>query len=85
MNYVDGGFGENDSEKVITKDSNGNVLMSGDSVLAIKDLKIKGSSQSIKRGDVFKNIKLVGKADRIECKLGKMKLELETQYFKKKR
>ena len=34
---------------------------------------------------MFKNIKLVGKTDRIECKVGKMGLELETQYFKKKK
>lgn len=69
----------------IVRDANGAELMSGDSVQAIKDLKIKGSSKSIKRGDVFKNIKLVGKTDRIECKVGKMGLELETQYFKKKK
>lgn len=70
--------------EIVTRDSNGVELQGGDSVFAIKDLKIKGSSSSIKRGDVFKNIKLVGKVDRIECKVGKMRLELETQYFKRK-
>lgn len=40
------------------KDSNGNTLAEGDSVQVIKDLKVKGSSETLKRGTVFKNIRL---------------------------
>lgn len=41
-----------------TKDSNGNELTSGDSVQLIKDLKVKGTSVTLKRGTVTKNIRL---------------------------
>lgn len=41
-----------------TKDSNGNVLNDGDSVLIIKTLKVKGASKDLDRGTVVKNIKL---------------------------
>lgn len=40
------------------KDSNGQLLAEGDSVSVIKDLKVKGSSSTIKRGTVVKKIKL---------------------------
>ncbi len=44
------------------KDSNGTTLDDGDSVQVIKDLKVKGSSSTLKRGKVFKNIRLTSKA-----------------------
>lgn len=40
------------------KDSNGTVLSAGDSVQVIKDLKIKGSSVTLKRGTIIKNSRL---------------------------
>ncbi len=40
------------------KDSNGNLLNDGDTVIVIKDLKIKGASSNIKKGTKVKNIKL---------------------------
>jgi protein PhnA len=46
------------------KDSNGTVLKTGDSVQVIKDLKVKGSSVTLKRGTVIKNIRLVGQRRR---------------------
>jgi len=46
------------SEEIIVKDSNGNQLQNGDSVTVIKDLKVKGSSDGIKRGTVLKNIQI---------------------------
>ena len=42
----------------MAKDSNGNELNDGDSVQVIKDLKVKGSSLTLKQGKVFKNIRL---------------------------
>jgi protein PhnA len=66
-------------EKVI-KDANGNVLQDGDTVTVIKDLKVKGTSSSIKVGTKVKNIKLVDGDHDIDCKIegfGAMKLKSE--------
>ncbi len=49
---------EDEDEVVIIKDSNGNILSKGDSVVVIKDLKVKGSSSVVKRGTKVKNITL---------------------------
>ena len=68
-------------EAVIIKDVNGNVLVDGDSVTVVKDLKVKGSSSSIKIGTKVKNIRLVldsPDGHDIECKIdgfGAMKLK----------
>jgi protein PhnA len=41
------------------KDANGNLLMTGDTITLIKDLKVKGSSSTVKTGIKIKNIRLV--------------------------
>ena len=56
-------------DKKIIKDANGNVLNDGDSVTVIKDLKVKGSSSSIKVGTKVKNIRLVDGDHNIDCKI----------------
>ncbi len=66
-----------------TKDSNGNVLSEGDSVQVIKDLKVKGSSQTLKRGTVFKKIRLTENEGEVECRDGKTTLVLKTCFLKK--
>ena len=66
-----------------TKDSNGTVLEEGDSVQVIKDLKIKGASDTLKRGTVIKNIRLTSKAEEIECRIGKSTIVLKTCFMKK--
>ncbi len=71
------------SFKMDTKDSNGTALNDGDSVQVIKDLKVKGSSKSLKRGKVFKNIRLTNKSEEIECRDGKTTLVLKTCFLKK--
>ena len=55
------------------KDSNGTVLKAGDSVQVIKDLKVKGSSVTLKRGTIIKNIRLSDDEDVIECNADKVK------------
>ena len=66
------------------KDSNGTVLKAGDSVQVIKDLKVKGSSVTLKRGTVIKNIRLSDDEDVIECNADKVKgLVLKTCFLKK--
>jgi len=61
-------------------DSNGNVLQDGDTVTVIKDLKVKGSSSSLKVGTKVKNIRLVEGDHNIDCNIegfGAMKLKSE--------
>jgi len=71
-------------DDVIVKDSNGAVLTSGDSVTLTKDLKVKGSSVTLKRGTLIKNIRLTDDPAEIECNADKVKgLVLKTCFLKK--
>ncbi len=66
------------------KDSNGNLLADGDSVLLIKDLKVKGTTVTLKRGTVAKNIRLTSNQDEVECNVEKVRgLVLKTCFLKK--
>jgi len=67
------------------KDSNGNVLSDGDSVVVIKDLKVKGASIPLKRGTLIKNIRLVEDDDEnVEGNSDKIKgLVLKACFLKK--
>ncbi|MBF0358512.1 MAG: alkylphosphonate utilization protein [Magnetococcales bacterium] len=67
----------------MSKDSNGTELNDGDNVQVIKDLKIKGASNTIKRGTVIKNIKLTSKDEEVECRMGKSTIVLKTCFLKK--
>lgn len=70
----------NNEEQEVIKDANGNVLNDGDSVTVIKDLKVKGSSTTLKQGTKVKNIRLVEGDHNIDCKIdgfGAMKLKSE--------
>ncbi|HSN64953.1 MAG TPA: alkylphosphonate utilization protein [Azonexus sp.] len=72
------------SDDIIVKDSNGNILGNGDSVTLIKDLKVKGTSVTLKRGTLVKNIRLTDDAEEIECNADKVKgLVLKTCFLKK--
>lgn len=65
------------------KDSNGNILNDGDSVTVIKDLKVKGSSMTIKRGTMVKKIRLTDDAEEIDCKVDGSSIVLKTCFLKK--
>jgi protein PhnA len=66
------------------KDSNGNPLKDGDSVTLIKDLKVRGTSETLKRGTMVKNIRLTGDPDEIECNTKQVKgLVLRTEFLRK--
>jgi protein PhnA len=67
----------------MTKDSNGNELNDGDSVHVIKDLKVKGMSTTLKRGNVIKNIRLTDDDGAVECRVGKSTIVLKTEFLKK--
>lgn len=72
------GSSQQDEEELIFKDASGNILQAGDSVAAIKDIKVKGAND-IKRWDKFRNIRLTDDVELIES--GKM--VLRTEFFKK--
>jgi protein PhnA len=74
-----------DDAELVVRDVNGNVLNSGDSVVVIKDLKVKGSSIPLKQGTVIRNIRLVdGDAEHIEGNSDKIKgLVLKVCFLKK--
>ena len=78
------GDGEQDENQIIHRDVNGVVLDTGDSVVLIKDLKIKGSSQVAKQGTAVRNIRLDrDNADYIEGKVGPTLTVIITKYVKK--
>jgi protein PhnA len=66
-----------------TKDSVGNILNDGDTIIVNKDLKIKGMSKTIKRGSKVKNIRLTDNNQEVECRFGKSTIVLKTQFLKK--
>lgn len=67
-----------------TRDSNGAVLSDGDSVTLIKDLKVKGTSTTLKRGTRVKNIRLTDDPAEVECNAeGIRGLVLRTEFLKK--
>jgi protein PhnA len=76
--------GEDDENKVIHRDSNGVVLATGDSVVLIKDLKVKGSSMVAKQGTAVRNIRLDHEnAEYIEGRVDGQTIVIITQYVKK--
>jgi len=68
----------------IVKDSNGNLLNDGDTVITIKNLPVKGSPQPIKAGTKVKNIRLVDSDHNIDCKIdGFGAMSLKSEFVKK--
>ncbi|WP_345158510.1 zinc ribbon domain-containing protein YjdM [Pontibacter saemangeumensis] len=65
------------------KDSNGNILSEGDAVTLTKDLKVKGSSITLKRGKVVKNIRLTNNPEEIDCRIDGSNIVLKTSFLKK--
>lgn len=68
----------------VWRDAHGNVLVDGDSVTLIKDLKLKGSSTVIKVGTKVRNIRLIDGDHDIDCKIdGIGAMQLKTEFVKK--
>jgi protein PhnA len=75
---------ENDNDAFIVKDSNGNILKDGDSVIVIKDLPVKGFSKNIKVGTKVTGIRLVDSDHNIDCKIpGFGSMGLKSEFVKK--
>lgn len=71
-------------ESGIVKDSNGTVLADGDSVILIKDLKVKGSSTVLKGGTKVKSIRLKGEGDHeVDCKIDNVSYMLKACFLRK--
>lgn len=67
----------------VVKDANGNVLADGDTVTLIKDLKVKGSSITLKVGTKIKGIRIVGGDHEVDCKTDAGSFMLKACYLKK--
>lgn len=71
-------------EILLVKDANGAILNNGDTVVLIKDLKVKGSSLVIKQGTKVKNIRLQDDGDHnIGCKIDGTPMNLKSEFVKK--
>ena len=78
------GEDEEESEKIIHRDVNGVILENGDSVVLIKDLKVKGSSLVAKQGTAVRRISVDREnAEFIEGKVGPTQVVLVTKFVKK--
>lgn len=81
--WAKNGSVEHSDDKVF-RDANGTVLVDGDTVTVIKDLKVKGSSSVVKVGTKVKNIRLVDGDHDIDCKIdGIGAMKLKTEFVKK--
>ena len=70
--------------QVEVRDSVGNLLADGDSVTLVKDLKVKGAGQTLKRGTVIKSIRLTGDEQEIDCRHEAIKgLVLRAEFVRK--
>ncbi|WP_234189332.1 alkylphosphonate utilization protein [Shinella sp. NM-101] len=69
----------------VVHDASGNVLADGDSVVLIKDLKVKGAGQTLKQGTVIKSIRLTDNPEEIDCRHDAIKgLVLRTEFVRKR-
>jgi protein PhnA len=78
-----GAAAEQDEGDAVIKDSNGTPLADGDAVILIKDLKVKGSSITLKKGTKVKSIRLVGGDHDIDCKVDGVSFMLKSEFLKK--
>lgn len=69
---------------VEVRDSVGNLLADGGSVITIKDLKVKGAGQTLRKGTVIKSIRLTGDPQEIDCRYEGIKgLVLRAEFVRK--
>jgi protein PhnA len=69
---------------VEVRDAVGNLLADGDSVITIKDLKVKGAGQTLRKGTVIRSIRLTGDPQEIDCRHESIKgLVLRAEFVRK--
>jgi protein PhnA len=67
----------------VVKDAHGTPLAEGDTVILIKDLKLRGGSGVLKGGTKAKHIRLVAGDHDIDCKIDGVALALKSCFVKK--
>ncbi len=73
-----------EEEGLVVKDAHGTRLADGDSVVIVKDLKVKGATSALKVGTRVKNIKLVEGDHNIDCRIdGFGAMQLKSEFVKK--
>jgi len=72
-----------DGGDATVKDANGTVLNNGDAIVLIKDLKVKGSSITLKMSTKVKSIHLVGGDHEVDCKMDAGSFMLKAAFLKK--
>lgn len=73
------------TDQAVVRDAAGNVLADGDSVTLIKDLKVKGTNQTLKQGTVIRSIRLTDNDQEIDCRHEGIKgLVLRTEFVRKR-
>jgi protein PhnA len=80
------GAAAEDAQDRGVRDAHGNQLADGDSVVVLKDLKVKGSSSVVKGGTKVRNIRLQEASDghNIACKIdGIGAMNLKSEFVKK--
>ena len=75
----------NAASQMEVRDASGNVLADGDSVVLIKDLKVKGAGQTLKQGTVIRSIRLTDNPEEVDCRHDTIKgLVLRTEFVRKR-
>jgi protein PhnA len=83
--WVAGGGASVPAGDVEVRDAVGNLLADGDQVTLIKDLKVKGAGQVLKRGTLIRSIRLTGDAQEIDCRYEGIKgLVLRAEFVRKR-
>ena len=73
-----------EEDKIVHRDANGAVLSTGDNVVLIKDLNVKGGGFTAKRGTAVRKIALVSdNAEHIEGRVEGQQIVIITKYVKK--
>ena len=74
---------EEEADVRIVKDANGNVLQDGDTVVVVKDLKVKGTSSTLKVGTKIKGIRIVDGDHEVDCRTDLGQMMLKACFLKK--
>ncbi|MCV3738291.1 alkylphosphonate utilization protein [Rhizobium sp. TRM96647] len=73
------------AKQPVARDSAGNLLADGDAVTLVKDLKVKGTSTTLKQGTVIRSIRLTDNPEEIDCRHEAVKgLVLRTEFVRKR-
>lgn len=74
---------EDQDDSLVTRDAHGNTLVDGDDVYLIKDLRVKGSSTTLKKGTKIRGIRIIPGDHDLACKVDGVSYELKSEFMKK--